>query len=82
MNDMVVQRLFSAGFALETALGPMGGRPGAAKVQEAVGDLDLAIRDFRNVLFEHHQADPPSAGQPDYVSAGVDGSQRLTARGR
>jgi len=44
MNDMVVQRLFSAGFALETALGPMGGRPGAAKVQEAVGDLDLTWR--------------------------------------
>jgi hypothetical protein len=82
MNDIVVQRLFSAGLALQTALGLMGGRPGAAKVQEAVGALDLAIRDFRNVLFEHHQPDPPSAGQPGHVPGGVAGSQRLTARGR
>jgi signal transduction histidine kinase len=79
MNDIVVQRLFSAGLALETALGLMGDHPGAAKVQEAVGYLDLAIRDFRSVLFDRHQPDSPSAGQPGYVP---DGSQRLTARGR
>ena len=79
MNDMVVQRLFSAGLALETALGLMGDHPGAAKVQEAIGDLDLAIRDFRSVLFDRHQPDSPSAGQPGYMPAG---SQRLTARGR
>ena len=82
MNDIVVQRLFSAGLALETALGLMGEHSGAAKVQEAVGDLDLAIRDFRSVLFDRHQPDPPSAGQPGYVPGGVAGSQRLTARGR
>ena len=82
MDDIVVQRLFSAGLALETALGLMGDHPGAAKVQEAVGDLDLAIRDFRSVLFDRHQPDPPSAGQPGHVPGRVDGSQRLTARGR
>jgi len=82
MNDIVVQRLFSAGFALETALGLMGGRPGAAKVHEAIGALDLAIRDFRNVLFDRHQPDPPSAGQPGHIPSGVAGSQRLTAPGR
>ncbi len=62
MNDTVVHRLFSAGFCLQTALGLMGDHPGAAKVQEAVGELDLAIRDFRNVLFGHYQPDPPPAG--------------------
>jgi len=62
MNDIVVHRLFSAGFCLQTALGLMGDHPGAAKVQEAVGELDLAIRDFRNVLFGHYQPDPPPAG--------------------
>jgi len=59
MNDLVVRRLFAAGLALETALGLMGGHPGAGKVQEAVGELDLAIRDVRNVLFDLHQPDPP-----------------------
>ena len=82
MNDIVVQRLFSAGLALETALGLMGSHPGAAKVREAVGAMDLAIRDFRNVLFDRRQPDSPSAGQPGHVPGGIDGSQRLTALGR
>ena len=64
MKDIVVHRLFSAGLALETALGLIGGHPGAGEVQEAIGELDLAIRDFRNVLFDHHQPDSPSSGQP------------------
>jgi signal transduction histidine kinase len=54
MNDIVVHRLFSAGLSLETALGLMGGHRGAGKVQEAIDELDLAIRNFRNVLFDHH----------------------------
>ncbi len=62
MNDIVVHRLFSAGLCLQTALGLMGNHPGAAKVQETVGELDLAIRDFRNVLFDQYQPDPPPAG--------------------
>jgi hypothetical protein len=59
MNDIVINRLFSAGLCLETALGLMGDHPGAAKVQDAIGELDLAIRDFRNVLFDHHRPDSP-----------------------
>ena len=57
MNDIVVHRLFSAGLCLQTALELIGNHPGAAKIQEAVGELDLAIRDFRNVLFDHYQPD-------------------------
>jgi len=64
MNDLVVQRLFWAGLALEAALGLIGGHPGAGKVHEAVGGLDLAVRDVRNVVFDHHQPDPLSGGQP------------------
>ncbi len=64
MNDLVVHRLFSAGLALELALGLIGGHPGAGKVQEAISELDLAIRDVRNVVFDHHQPDPLSGGQP------------------
>ena len=53
MNDVVVTRLYSAGLSLETALGLMGDHPGARKVQNALGQLDLAIRDFRSVVFDH-----------------------------
>jgi len=64
MNDLVVHRLFAAGLALETALGLMGGHPGAGKVQEALGELELAIWDVRNVVFDHQQPDPLSGRQP------------------
>ena len=46
------------------ALGLMGDHPGAGKVQDAIDELDLAIRDIRNVVFELHQPDPRSLGQP------------------
>ena len=55
MTDIVVSRLFCAGLSLETALGLMGGHPAAGKVREAIGEVDLAIRDFRTALFDHHQ---------------------------
>jgi hypothetical protein len=54
MNDIVIRRLFSAGLSLGTALGLMGGHRGAGKVQEVIDELDLAIRDLRNVLFGSH----------------------------
>jgi signal transduction histidine kinase len=60
MNDLVVHRLFSAGLALEMALGLMGDHPGAGKVQDALDELDLAIRDVRNVVFDLHEPDPLS----------------------
>lgn len=64
MNDLVMHRLFSAGLSLETALGLIGDHPGAGKVREAIGELDLAIRDIRNVVFDHRQPDPLPGGQP------------------
>jgi len=81
-DDIVVQRLFSAGLALQTALELLGDHPGTAKVHKAIGELDLAIRDFRNGLFEHHQPDSLPAGQPGHVAGRAHGSQRLTARSR
>ncbi len=64
ISDIVMDRLFFAGLALETALGRMGANPEAGKVKEAISELDLAIRDVRNIVFDHHQPDPPSRGQP------------------
>ena len=64
MNEIVVRRLFSAGLCLQTALGLMDGHRAAGKVQEAIGELDLAIAGLRDVLFDHHQPGPPPGGQP------------------
>ncbi len=51
LNDLVMRRLFSAALSLEMALGLMGDHPGAGKIRDAIGELDLAIRDARNVVF-------------------------------
>jgi hypothetical protein len=62
-HEIVVSRLFSAGLALETVLGLMGDHPVAGRIQGAIDELDLAIRDYRTALFDHHHPDPPSNGQ-------------------
>ena len=64
MNHLVVYRLFAAGLALETALELIGDHSGAGKVHEAIGELDLAIRDVRNVVFDHRQSDLAPRTQP------------------
>jgi hypothetical protein len=64
MSDIVVSRLFAAGFSLETALSLVGDHPAAGRIQDAIGKLDLAIRDFRDVLFDHHRAGSPAGGRP------------------
>jgi hypothetical protein len=63
MNDIAVRRLFSAGLALEAVAGLMGGRRAAGKVQEAISELDLAVRDLRDMMFDHHRPDLPAAGR-------------------
>jgi hypothetical protein len=63
MNDIVVRRLFSAGLCLQTALELMNGHLATGKVQQAIGELDLAIADFRDVLFDHHRPGSPPGRQ-------------------
>ena len=53
MNDLVIRRIFAVGLSLQTAVGLIGGdHPAAGKVREAIGELDMAIRDIRTVLFD------------------------------
>jgi signal transduction histidine kinase len=58
MNDIVVRRLFSAALDLEAALGLVSGCHAAGKIQHAVDELDLAIRDLRDAVFDYHHHDP------------------------
>ena len=58
MNDVVVRRICAAGLDLQAALGLIGeGRAAtdhraATKICHATDELDLAIRDLRDILFE------------------------------
>lgn len=52
MNDVVIQRIFSAGLTLQLALGLIGEQRGAREIYRAVGELDHAIRDIRDIVFD------------------------------
>jgi hypothetical protein len=59
---------------------PPGGAPGlgedrrpAAAVQraEAISELDLAVRDLRDMVFDHHRPDLPAAGAAGDAVRGI-----------
>ncbi len=59
LNDVVVRRLFTAGLDLQAALGLMGDHQASGKVRHAVDELDQAIRDIRDTIFDHLAGERP-----------------------
>jgi signal transduction histidine kinase len=53
LNDVVVRRLFSAGLDLQAALNLIGDHHVAGKIERVLDELDLAIQDLRNTIFDH-----------------------------
>ncbi len=53
LHDLVIQRLFATGMALESATRLIPGRPeeASARVQRAVDDLDTTIRELRSTIY-------------------------------
>ena len=60
MNDVVIRRIFAVGLDLHAALGLIGDHPGASKIYHAIDELDQAIRDIRDTIFDQSPPDPPS----------------------
>ena len=58
MNDVVVRRIFAAGLDLQGALLLIGEQPGASKVHHAIDEMDQAIRDIRDILFDRSYRRP------------------------
>jgi signal transduction histidine kinase len=52
LNDVVIQRIFAAGLDLHRAVGRVGDQRGAREICHALGDLDHAIRDIRDLVFD------------------------------
>lgn len=58
MHDHVIQRLFATGLSLQAA-GRLAEHPMVRRrLEEAVDDLDAAIKDIRHTIFELHRAKP------------------------
>jgi signal transduction histidine kinase len=51
LHDTVIQRLFATGLALQGTVRAISPPEGAARVQDAVGDLDETIRQIRSTIF-------------------------------
>jgi hypothetical protein len=52
MSDIAVRRLLLAGLKLESAKGLMDNHPAAANVEAAIDQVDAAIHDIRDILFD------------------------------
>ena len=61
MNDVVIRRIFAAGLDLQAALGLTGDHRAARKIWHAIDELDQAIRDIRNTIFDWQQGHTPRA---------------------
>jgi signal transduction histidine kinase len=61
LHDLVIQRVFAAGLALQAVLPRVGDAEARRRIQGVVGQLDDTVRDIRTTIFDLHTAD--SAGQ-------------------
>jgi len=52
MNDVVIHRIFAAGLDLQAAVGLIGDQRVASKICHAIDELDQAIRDIRDTIFD------------------------------
>jgi signal transduction histidine kinase len=58
MHDHVIQRLFATGLSLQAAARMATSTSVRGRLDEAVDDLDAAIRDIRHTIFELHRPTP------------------------
>lgn len=63
MHDHVIQRLFATGLSLQAASHLATHPTVRARVNDAVDDLDLAIKDIRHAIFELHDVAAATASQ-------------------
>jgi hypothetical protein len=61
LNDIVIRRLFAAGLDLQTVLGLVSDDRVADLINHTIGELDQAIRDIRDVIFDRHAPTPDAA---------------------
>jgi hypothetical protein len=64
LNDVVVRRLLTAGEDLQAALGLMGDHPANGKIRHAVDELDQAVRDIPDTIFDRPAGERPPLGTP------------------
>jgi hypothetical protein len=64
LSDVVVRRIFLAALDLDAALGLVSEHRAAAKIEHAISELDLAVREIRAAVFDGQRPDSPADGKP------------------
>jgi signal transduction histidine kinase len=59
LHDLVIQRVFAAGLALQAVLPRVGDADVRRRIQGVVGQLDDTVRDIRTTIFDLHTTDSP-----------------------
>lgn len=62
LHDLVIQRVFAAGLALQSVLPRVGDPEGRRRVQNVIGQLDGTVRDIRTTIFDLHSTDTADGG--------------------
>ena len=65
MNDVVIRRVFAAGLDLQSVLGLIGHHSGADKISHVLDELDQAIRDIRDTIFDRSPPGSPRFSDQD-----------------
>jgi PAS domain S-box-containing protein len=55
LHDMVIQRVFGAGLALQSALGLIDVPGARARIETVINELDATIRELRGAIFDLHR---------------------------
>ena len=77
LHDLVIQRVFAAGLALQAVLPRVGDAEARRRIQGVVGQLDDTVRDIRTTIFDLHTTD--SAGRAAACAGGSSTSYTETA---
>jgi two-component system sensor histidine kinase DevS len=79
LHDTVIQRLFAVGLSLQAALVRIDDNdPAFERIQLAVDEIDLTIRDIRSSIFALHTRRPPAESlRDDVVSVAREAARAL-----
>lgn len=77
MHDHVIQRLFATGLSLQSTTRLRLEPAVQARLEEAVGELDEAIKDIRQSIFELQRTDPGSSIVDEVTALVRDASEGL-----
>jgi signal transduction histidine kinase len=64
LNDVVIHRIFAASLDLQAALGLIGDHSGSGKIRHAIDELDHAIRDIREIIYDRDPGEPRRFPRP------------------